>query len=337
MGFRQLLPAFLLLLAACHDQASGGLGTRDSISAVGSSTVYPFTTTVAEQYLAANADAEPPVIEETGTGAGMRLFCAGIGAAYPDIVDASRRIRLSEYRNCAAHGVDRLIEVQLGLDGIAIGRSRAGPPIALTPAQIYRALAQAPGGRPNTARRWSDVDPALPATQILVYGPPATSGTRDAFAELILLPGCRAIEGRAGPACTRLREDGAYADAGENDNLIVRKLSTNPAALGIFGWSYLAENGGTLAGVPINGVEPTRASISAGRYPGARPLFLYVKAAHLAAVPGLRTFLRLYAANWSDGGALARRGLIPASADVQARSLSAIQREIPLDPTGLPL
>jgi phosphate transport system substrate-binding protein len=331
---RRLLP-LLLVLAGCHDQASGGLGSRDAITVVGSSTVYPFTTMIAEQFVAAHPDAEPPVIEETGTGAGFRLFCAGVGAAYPDIADASRRIRPDEYRSCAAHGAGALVEVQVGLDGIAIGRSRAAGPLALTAAQLYLALAAAPGGRPNTARRWSDVDPALPARPILVYGPPATSGTRDAFAALVLEKGCHAVEHRAVSGCTRIREDGAYQDAGESDNLIVRKLSANADALGIFGWSYLEQNGETLLGVTLDGVAPTRAAIADGHYPGARPLFLYVKKAHLDAVPGLRAMLRLYAASWGEDGPLARRGLIAAPAAVRARAAAAVTRETPLDPAGL--
>lgn len=331
-----LLPLLAaLLLPACHDQASGGAGARDGIAAVGSSTVYPFTTTVAELYVAAHPGVAPPVIEETGTGAGLRLFCAGVGARFPDIVDASRRMRASEYRICRRNGAGALLEVELGLDGVAIGRSRLGPAFPLTPARLYRALAAAPGGRPNAARLWSDVDPALPASPITVYGPPATSGTRDAFVQLILLPGCRAVERRVTAGCTRIREDDAYVDAGESDNLTVQKIAANPAALGIFGFSYLAENRGTLAGVPINGVLPDRASIATGRYPGARPLFLYVKTAHLDAMPGLRGFLRTYAASWSEHGPLARHGLIPAPASVQARSAATIEREIPLDPGTL--
>ncbi|WP_093666118.1 substrate-binding domain-containing protein [Sphingomonas gellani] len=329
------LGALVASVTACHDQALGGMGGRDSIAAVGSSTVYPFTTTVAELYVATHPHAAAPVIEETGTGAGLRLFCAGIGSAFPDIADASRRMRADEYRACARNGAGALVEVQLGLDGIAIGRSRAGPAIALTPAQIYRALAAAPGGRPNTARRWSDVDPALPDSPITVYGPPATSGTRDAFGQLILLPGCRAAERRATPACLRIREDGAYVDAGESDNAIVQKLSANPAALGVFGFSYLAENADSLAGVPINGIAPDRPSIATGRYPGARPLFLYVKKAHLDAVPGLHAFLDLYARSWGKGGPLARHGLIPAPAAVQARGVAALRGETLLNPAEL--
>ena len=328
-------------LAGCRDEASGG--TRARISAVGSSTVFPFTAIVAERFAASSPGARAPVIESTGTGAGIRLFCAGVGAAHPDIVAASRRMQPGEYRRCAANGAGALLEVPIGLDGIAVAEASTGPRMALTEADLYRALAALPGGKPNAARTWRDVRPALPATPIAVYGPPATSGTRDALAELILLPGCEAVEPgvtRLPPEarkarCTRVREDGAYIDAGENDNLIVQKLETNPRALGVFGYSYLRENADALRGVAIDGVAPTYAAIAAGHYPGARPLYLYVKTAHLDAVPGLRAFLRLYASAWRPGGPLVARGLIAAPADVRARSAEVVTRELVLDPAAL--
>ena len=215
--------------------------------------------------------------------------------------------------------------------------------MALTPADIYRALAATPGGKPNTARTWADVNPALPATAIKVFGPPSTSGTRDALAELILARGCEETDpaartrdpGAHAALCTRIREDGAYVDAGENDNLIVQKLSADPTAIGVFGYSYLEENAGTVEGVRINGVAPTYATIANGDYPGSRPLYLYVKKAHLNAVPGLRDFLTLYAANWSKAGPLVRRGLIAAPPATQARSAAIIANETPLDPAVL--
>ena len=339
---RAALPiALLALTAACHDQASGGAGARAQIKAVGSSTVYPFTTIVAEQYLANNPDARPPVIESTGTGAGMRLFCAGIGAAHPDLVSASRRMKRSEHDECARNGAGDILEVQVGIDGVAFAEAKNGPKLALTPTDLYRALAATPAGKPNTARTWRDVNPTLPATPIQVYGPPATSGTRDALAELILARGCEnsdpaasALKARDEEAfkarCQRVREDGAYVDAGENDNLIVQKLTANPNAIGVFGYSYLEENAGSVNGVPIAGVAPTTATIVDGSYPGARPLYVYVKKAHLDAVPGLRLFLRQYARLWGAGGPLARRGLIPAPAEVQARSAAIVQSETPL-------
>jgi phosphate transport system substrate-binding protein len=339
--------ASLLALGACVDQAAGaGSGTRDQIRAVGSSTVYPFTTIAAEHYLANHPDARAPVIEATGTGAGIKLFCGGVGARFPDIADASRRMRRSEYATCRANGVDRVIEIPIGIDGIAFAEAKNGPKMALTPADLYRALAAAPLGKPNTARTWRDVNPSLPATPIQVYGPPSTSGTRDALAELILAPGCEAVDPGAAALkhrdesafaarCQRVREDGAYIDAGENDNLIVQKLQSNPNAIGIFGYGYLEENARVLNGVPIAGVAPTYAAIASGAYPGARPLYLYVKSAHLAAIPGLRDFLRQYTQLWGDQGPLVRRGLIASSPAVRARAARIVATETPLDPRSL--
>jgi phosphate transport system substrate-binding protein len=335
-------------LSGCVDQAAGGaVGARDQIRIVGSSTVYPFTTLVAEQFLANTPGARPPVIEATGTGAGMKLFCGGIGAAHPDIEDASRRMHRSEYESCARHGVSEVLEVPIGIDGIALTESVRGPGMALTATDLYRALAAAPGGRPNTARVWRDVNPALPATPIQVYGPPATSGTRDSFVELIMAPGCEAVEPGAralherapelfAARCHRLRDDGAYIDAGENDNLIVQKLGANPNAIGIFGYAYLENNVGAVRGVTLGGVAPSYATIADGSYPGARPLYLYVKKAHLRAIPGLRAFLRQYAALWSRQGPLVRRGLIASPEPVQRRAYAVIAGEVPLDSADLP-
>jgi phosphate transport system substrate-binding protein len=334
-------------LGACRDQASGGGGgARGEIRAVGSSTVYPFTTTIAEAFVAADPDAAAPVIESTGTGAGMRLFCAGIGAAHPDIVNASRRMKTSEYRECQRHGATALLEIPVGIDGLAFAQAKDGPAFRLTPALLYRALAATPKGAPNAARLWSDLDPALPAVPIQVYGPPATSGTRDALAELILTKGCEAYDpaakrlaqtdpDAAKALCTSVREDGAYVDAGENDNLIVQKLQSNPNAIGVFGYSYLEENGENARGLAIDGVEPSYEAIADGRYPGARTLYLYVKKAHLDAVPGLRTFLKLYAAQWGPGGPLAKRGLIVAPDAVRAQAGAVVARETALDPRTL--
>jgi phosphate transport system substrate-binding protein len=347
---RPVLLAALALasaLGACRDQASGGGGgARSEIRAVGSSTVYPFTTTVAEAFVTADPDAAAPVIESTGTGAGMRLFCAGIGAAHPDIANASRRMKASEYRDCARNGAAAVLEVPVGIDGLAFAQARNGPAFRLTPALIYRALAATPGGRPNTTRLWSELDPGLPAVPIQVYGPPATSGTRDALAELILTKGCEAWDptvealaksdpDAARARCTRVREDGAYVDAGENDNLIVQKLQSNPNAIGVFGYSYLEENGENAKGLAIDGVTPSYEAIADGRYPGARTLYLYVKKAHLDAVPGLRAFLKLYAEQWGPGGPLAKRGLIVAPDAVRAQAATVVAQETPLDPRSL--
>ena len=336
-----VIVALLALSSACHDQASGGAGARAQIKAVGSSTVYPFTTIAAEQYLANNPDARPPVIESTGTGAGMRLFCAGIGAAYPDIVNASRRMKRSEFEDCLRHGAKEILEVQIGIDGVAFAEAKNGPKMALTSADLYRALAATPGGKPNRYRTWRDVNPALPAIPIQIYGPPSTSGTRDALAELIMAQGCLDTDPEARrlketdedgfkARCQRVREDGAYIDAGENDNLIVQKLTANPNAIGVFGYSYLEENGGSVVGVPIGGVAPTTETIVDGRYPGARPLYIYVKKQHMDAVPGLRAFVQQYTGLWGAGGPLARRGRSGAPAAVPQQSAGLVRTETPL-------
>ena len=340
--------ASTLALAACQDQANGGgAGSRDHITVVGSSTVFPFSTIVAEQLVNKTPGMKSPAIESTGTGAGMKLFCAGVGAAHPDIEDASRRMKASEYTSCKANGVDAIIEVQIGLDGIAFAESKSGPKLQLTAVDLYKALAATPLGQPNTAKTWKDVNPALPAIPIQVYGPPSTSGTRDALAELILARGCDAIYPSLSDnkdkdptayakGCTAVREDGIYVDAGENDNLIVQKLQSNPNAIGIFGYSYLEQNKDKLNGVPLNGVEPTYETIARGAYPGSRPLYLYVKKAHLSAIKGLREFLALYAKAWDPSGPLVAKGLIAAPEDVRKRSAQIVKDEIALDPAKLP-
>lgn len=339
--------AAALALSACQDQANGGgAGSRDHITVVGSSTVFPFTTIVAEQLINKTPGMKSPAIESTGTGGGMKLFCAGVGAAHPDIEDASRRMKASEYRLCKDNGVDAILEIQVGLDGVAFAESKNGPKLQLTAVDLYKALAASPMGQPNTAKTWKDVNPALPAIPIQVYGPPSTSGTRDALAELILAKGCDAINPAMADkkekdptgyakACTAIREDGAYVDAGENDNLIVQKLQSNPNAIGIFGYSYLEQNTDKLNGVPINGVEPTYETIARGAYPGSRPLYLYVKKAHLTAIKGLREFLAVYAQSWDPKGPLVAKGLIAAPDDVRKRSAAIIKDEATLDPSKL--
>lgn len=344
--FHFLVGIAALTLAGCQNEgASGdgaGGGSRDQIRAVGSSTVYPFTTAVAEQFPRKFPAFKAPIVESTGTGAGMKQFCAGVGAQFPDIANASRRIKKSELDDCTKNGVTEIVEVQIGIDGIAIGESKAGAQMALTEADIYKALAAEPYGKPNTAKTWKDVNPALPATAIKVFGPPPTSGTRDAFAELILEKGCDANaemkalkdsdKDKHKAICTKVREDGAYVESGENDNLIVSKLVANPDALGIFGYSFLEENLDKVRGVKLQGVEPTYETISSYKYPGARPLYIYVKGAHLKAIPGLKEFVAEYAAAWGPDGYLKRRGLIAAPDDVRAKNAEIAAKLTPLDP-----
>jgi phosphate transport system substrate-binding protein len=324
-----LLAASTLALSACSDPASTGAGgARDQIRAVGSSTVFPFATAAAELFVQANPGMKSPIIESTGTGAGMKLFCAGVGSQHPDIEDASRRMKKAEFDQCQANGVKDIIEVQIGVDGLAFAESKQGPGLKLTPTTVYKALAANPFGKgPNTAKTWKDVDPSLPAVAISVFGPPSTSGTRDSLAELVLTKGCEsdpamkalkeADEAKHKQLCTQIREDGAYVDAGENDNLIVQKLSANPDAIGVFGFSYLDANRDKLKDVPLDGVEASYETVSTGKYPGARPLYIYVKKAHITAVPGLKSYVETFAKNWAADGALVKRGMVPATDAVQ--------------------
>jgi phosphate transport system substrate-binding protein len=334
--------ALCTLLAACGGAQSS---SRDQIRAVGSSTVYPFAKVVSNSLATSNPDFKSPIVESTGTGAGMNLFCAGVGPQTPDIVNASRRMKPSEYETCAKNGVNEVVEVQVGLDGIAFAEGKGGLGLALTPEDVYEAIAANPYGKPNTAKTWKDVNPAYPAEPILVYGPPSTSGTRDALKELILAKGCdsnpemKALKDtdkdRHEAICTEVRSDGAYVDSGENDNLIVQKLEANPKAIGVFGFSYLEENSNRLDGLTMNGVEPTYETISSFEYPGARPLYIYVKKAHVDAIKGLKEFVTAWTTAWDPDGILARAGMVVSPADVRAKYAAAARDMTPLDPSEL--
>ena len=320
--------AAMLLLAGIASAQTA----RDYINIVGSSTVYPFTTTVAEHF-GQGGRFKTPKVESTGTGGGLKLFCAGVGVQHPDIANASRRIKQSEVDTCAKNGVKEISEVKIGYDGIVLARSKASGPLKLTRRDIYLALAkQIPDpsnpqsliANPNTT--WKQVNPALPNTKIEVLGPPPTSGTRDAFAELVMENGCTTYpwikalkdvdEGRYKRVCHTIREDGAYVEAGENDNLIVQKIEANPSAVGIFGYSFLEEHEDKLVGSVIEGKSPTFETIAAGTYPASRALYIYVKKAHLQQIPGLKDFVAEYVSDRALGeeGYLADKGLIPPSA-----------------------
>src|SRR4051812_13696126 len=335
------------LLVACGSQTGGscGGGSSSDIHIVGSSTVYPFTKAVAEDFMRANPGVSVTV-ESTGTGAGMKLFCAGVGSKFPDIEDASRAIKKSEYDTCVQNGVKTIIEVAVGIDGLTIIEAKNGPAMNLTQADIYTALAANPFGKgANTTQTWKDVNPALPAVKIRVLGPPPTSGTRDSLADLYLTKGCdtdpamkdlaKSNEDQHKNICTKIREDGAYVEAGENDNLLVQKVSVDPGTLGILGYSYLEQNADKIRPVKIAGIVPTEETIANLSYPGARKLFIYLKGEHLAAKPKIRDFVAAYAKMWGKGGPLERRGLVPfggadaAAAEAQASALK------PLDPAGL--
>ena len=303
-----------------------------------------------ERYLAfarANPALGTPVIESTGTGAGMKLFCAGVGERFPDIENASRRMKASEAKSCAANGVTQITEIQVGLDGVALATSKATGISGLTQRDIYLALAKTPFGKPNKTKTWKDVNAKLPAIPIRVYGPPSTSGTRDALGELILTPPCeanpamaamkKADEAKFKAICTGVRTDGAYIEAGENDNLIVQKLLQNTNTLGIFGYSFLEENASRLKGITINGVPPTYQTISSFQYPGARPLYIYVKNAHARAIPAIRAFVAEFTKESAIGpkGYLLSLGLVSAPNNVRARSQQAARSMAPLNLASL--
>jgi phosphate transport system substrate-binding protein len=334
-----------LALAACDGSGGNASDSRDSIRAVGSSTVYPFAKKVAEEFVAANPGMKSPLIESTGTGGGIKLFCAGVGAQHPDIVNASRRLKKSEFEDCQKNGVTDIVEVQVGLDGIAFASAKGGITMNLTPAIVYKALAAKPFGKDQTAKTWKDVDPSLPAEPILVYGPPSTSGTRDAMKELVLTKGCESDPAMKAlkdsdkdqfeQVCTEVRTDGAYVDQGEQDNLIVQKIEGNPKSVGIFGYSYLEENADKLQDLPMNGVMATYENISNFSYPGARPLYVYVKKAHIGVIPGLAEFLTAWTKAWVKDGSLSKVGFVAAPADVQAAAAKAATEGTAMTADGL--
>jgi phosphate transport system substrate-binding protein len=317
------------LAAAAVIAMTGVAEARDQIRIVGSSTVYPFSTAVAETF-GRTTSFKTPIVESTGSGGGLKLFCAGAGDSNPDITNASRRIKKSEVEKCAKNGITEILEVKVGYDGIVIANSKKSGQVNLSLKDIFLALAKdVPAGegktQPNPYETWKDVNPALPATKIEVLGPPPTSGTRDAFAELALEGGCKKIgwikamkkTDKKGykSLCHTVREDGAYVEAGENDNLIVSKLDANPKAFGIFGYSFLDQNSDSVKGAVVNGVEPTFEAISAGKYKISRSLFFYVKKAHVGTIPGIKEYLAEFTSEKAYGpeGYLVDKGLIPLS------------------------
>jgi phosphate transport system substrate-binding protein len=334
------------LVAACGSGGSDGSGgsAAGQIKVVGSSTVYPFTTAVAEEFQRANPG-NSVIVESTGTGAGIKLFCGGVGDKFPDIVNASRPLKASEYADCAKDGAKNVIEVPIGIDGLTLIEGKDGPGLNLTVADIYKALAAKPFGKDQTAQTWKDVNPALPAIKIKVLGPPPTSGTRDSLADLILTKGCesdpamkelkKSDEKKQKDICTKVREDGAFVEAGENDNLLVQKVSADPGTLGVLGFSFLEENADKVKAVQLAGVAPTVETIADLSYPGSRKLYIYLKGEHMAAKPKMKDFVAAYAKQWGTGGALQKRGLVPfGGADAQAAAAQA-EALTPLDPATL--
>ena len=319
------------LVSAC---GGGGNNAANQIKIVGSSTVYPFTTAVAEAFQKASPGTSV-IVEQNGTGAGIKLFCSGVGQTFPDMVNASRQMKKSEYDSCVAAGAKQVIEVPIGIDGLTLIESTKAAPLNVSLADIYKAVAANPFGKgPNTAQTWADVNPALPAVKIRVMGPPPTSGTRDSFAELMLTKGCesdpamkalkKSDEKKHKDVCTKVREDGLFVEAGENDNLLVQKVEADPGTIGVLGYSFLAENKDKIRPVQIDGVLPTEATIQDLSYPGARKLYIYVKGEHAAVKPAVKGFLAQYAKEWSAGGVLEQRGLVPfTGADAQAATAAA--------------
>ena len=323
----RILSAVTLSLAAVS--VAQGQTARDYISIVGSSTVYPFSTVVAEQF-GKTTIFKTPKVEATGSGGGLKLFCAGIGVNHPDITNASRRIKRSEVNKCAANGIREIIEVKVGYDGIVMANSKKGTTFELTRKDVFLALAREvpnPAGDQtlvaNPYKTWKDVNAVLPAKKIAVLGPPPTSGTRDAFVELGMEGGCKKFawieaikkkdKKKYKSICHSIREDGAYIEAGENDNLIVQKLDADPDALGIFGFSFLDQNADKVQGSLLDGVEPTFENIASGEYPVSRPLYFYAKTAHVDKIPGIKEYLAEFTSDraWGDDGYLADKGMIP--------------------------
>lgn len=299
---------------------------RDTVNIVGSSTVYPFATVVAERF-GRNTDFPTPKLESTGSGGGLKLFCAGIGTQHPDITNASRRMKKSEFEMCQSNGVKEITEVKIGADGIVIANSKDAGKLDLSLKQVFLALAKEvpdpKGGDKlvaNPYQKWSDIDSSLPNLEISVMGPPPTSGTRDAFVEIAMEGGCKtfdfikAMEKKdMKSVCHSMREDGPFVEAGENDNLIVQRLAQDKDTLGIFGYSFLMENSSQIQAATIGGVEPTPESIAAEEYPVARSLFFYIKNAHVGVVPGIKEYAEEFTTEgaWGDNGYLVDVGLIP--------------------------
>jgi phosphate transport system substrate-binding protein len=326
----------------------GAQSARDYIFIVGSSTVYPFATVVAENFGRSTAY-KTPKIESTGSGGGLKLFCAGVGVEHPDITNASRRIKSTEVELCNGNGVQDIVEIKIGYDGIVLANDKKAPSFSLSRRDIFLALAdKIPNGDAtgvdslidNPHKTWKDVNSSFPDVKIEVLGPPPTSGTRDAFVELAMEGGCKTFpwikelkdqdKSAYKAVCHTIREDGAYVEAGENDNLIVQKLQANPDALGIFGFSFLDQNSDKVKGNPVDGVVPTFDDIADGKYPVSRPLYFYVKAAHVGVIPGIAEFLAEFTSDkaWGPDGYLADRGLIPmpeAEREEFARAAESLQ------------
>ncbi len=339
----------ILAIAATASLAmAASAQARDQIRIVGSSTVFPFSTTVAEQFGKAT-NFKTPVVESTGSGGGLKLFCSGVGIQHPDITNASRRIKKSEVERCAKNGVSKITEVKIGFDGIVIANSKASKQMKITLKQLFLALAKdvpanADGSqlKANPYKMWNEIDASLPAQKIEVLGPPPTSGTRDAFVELAMEGGCKAFPGikamkksekkKYKAVCHGIREDGAFIEAGENDVLIIQKLVASKNAFGIFGFSFLDSNADKIQGSIVNGTAPEFETIAAGKYPVSRSMYFYVKNAHVGVIPGIKEYVAEFTAEkaWGPEGYLADKGLIPLPDAARKDSAAAAKSLSPL-------
>jgi phosphate transport system substrate-binding protein len=340
--------AVAALAAATLGGTAEAQSARDYISIVGSSTVYPFATVVAETF-GKSTEFKTPKVESTGSGGGLKLFCEGIGVEHPDITNASRRIKNSEVERCAGNGVTDILEVKVGYDGIVLANSRATDRLEISLKDLWLALAAevpaADGSETlvaNGAQTWADVNPDLPAVKIEVLGPPPTSGTRDAFVELAMEGGCKQFDwikamkksdkSHYKAVCHTIREDGAFIEAGENDNLIVQKLESDPDAFGVFGFSFLDQNLDKLQGSLVDGVAPEFEAIADGDYPVSRSLYFYVKKAHMGQIPGIEGYLAEFTSDraWGDDGYLTDKGLIPMPEEERMQFAADVKNLTPL-------
>ena len=306
---------------------------RDQIKIVGSSTVFPFATAVAESFGKATGN-PTPVVESTGSGGGLKLFCQGVGTDTPDITNASRRMKAKEFKLCQENGVTDVIESVVGFDGIVIANAKGAADFALSREILFKALAKGQG----EPTMWNEIDPSLPAAKIEVLGPPPSSGTRDAFEELAIQKGCvKAGLDKATCKKVEIRDDGAYVDAGENDNLIVSKLQANPNALGVFGFSFLDQNADKIKGSTVGGVEPTFENIASGDYPVSRSMYFYIKKAHIGVVPGIMEYAAEFVSQDASGddGYLTEKGLIPLQEDAHTENATRVMSQNPMTGTEL--
>lgn len=339
---------FIAIAAAATVAMATSAQARDQIRIVGSSTVFPFSTTVAEQF-GKTSNFKTPVVESTGSGGGLKLFCSGVGVQHPDITNASRRIKQSEVDLCAKNGVSKITEVKIGYDGIVLANAKSNPMTKITLKQLFLALAKsvpanADGSelKANPYTMWNEIDPSLPAKKIEVLGPPPTSGTRDAFVELAMEGGCKQFSGikalkksdgkRYKAVCHGIREDGGFVEAGENDVLIIQKLVANPNAYGVFGFSFLDSNADKVQGAAIDGTAPNFDDIASGKYPVSRSMYFYVKNAHVGVVPGIKEYVSEFTAEkaWGPDGYLADKGLIPLPDMDRKKTAESAQKFSPL-------